>query len=202
MRRVSKLEIYGFQGIVKLVLNLLKTKIFFRRARLIRFPIEVRGKKYINFGESLTTGVNCRIEAFPYFKTDTIIEFGSNIQINDFVHIAGIEKVKICDNVLIASKVYISDIQHGSYSNKSEHDAPSSIPKDRVLTSKAVLIEKNVWIGESVSIMPGVFIGKGSIIGANSVVSKSIPEYCIAVGIPAKVIKCYNFKTKRWERKI
>ena len=51
-----------------------------------------------------------------------------------------------------------------------------------------------------VSILPGVEIGKGLIIGANSVVTKSIPDYSIAAGNPAKVIKQYNFNTKRWEK--
>jgi len=55
-----------------------------------------------------------------------------------------------------------------------------------------------VWIGEFVSILPGVKIGKGSIIGANTVVTKSIPENCIAIGAPAKIIKSYNFDLKRW----
>jgi protein CpsI len=48
--------------------------------------------------------------------------------------------------------------------------------------------------------LPGTVIGKNSIIGANSVVSKNIPENCIAVGNPAKVIKKYNFETKKWEK--
>ena len=45
----------------------------------------------------------------------------------------------------------------------------------------------------------GVTIGEGSIIGANSVVSKDIPHYTIAVGIPAKVIKKFNFEIQKWE---
>lgn len=52
-----------------------------------------------------------------------------------------------------------------------------------------VSIGKNVWIGEKATILPGVTIGEGSIIGANSVVTKNIPPYSIACGIPAKVIK-------------
>ena len=48
--------------------------------------------------------------------------------------------------------------------------------------------------------MPGVTIGDGAIIGAHSLVNKNIPEKCIAVGTPAKVIKKYNLDTKCWER--
>ena len=62
------------------------------------------------------------------------------------------------------------------------------------------MIEDNVWIGEFVSVLPGVTIGKGTIVGANSVVSRSLPEYVIAVGIPAIPIKKYNFQHSRWEK--
>jgi lipopolysaccharide O-acetyltransferase len=128
------------------------------------------------------------------------MHFGKGVQINDYVHITAIESVKIGNRVLIASKVYISDCSHGSYSGDQFDSEPNSIPIERPLFSKPVCIQDNVWIGESVSILPGVTIGEGSIIGANSVVSKSIPENVIAVGSPAKPIKKYNFETKRWEK--
>ena len=79
------------------------------------------------------------------------------------------------------------------------HDYPTSIPKDRTIYSSPVIIKKNVWLGEHVSVLMGVTIGEGSIIGANSVVSKDIPAYTIAVGVPAKVIKKFNFEIQKWE---
>lgn len=53
----------------------------------------------------------------------------------------------------------------------------------------SLLIDDNVWIGENVVVLSGVHIGKGSIIAANAVVTKDIPPYSMAVGVPAKVIK-------------
>ena len=61
-------------------------------------------------------------------------------------------------------------------------------------------IGDNVWLGEGVIVMPGVTIGNGCVIGAHSVVNKSIPDNCIAVGTPAKIIKRYSFDSKKWER--
>lgn len=52
-----------------------------------------------------------------------------------------------------------------------------------------VVIEEDVWCGANVTILKGVTIGRGSIIAAGAVVTKDIPRYSIAGGIPAKVIK-------------
>ena len=198
--KYSKFEIYGFWGVLRLFTYLLRTKILFPGVRLVRFPIEVRGKKFIDFGTNLTTGTGCRIEAFPLNTRNIIIKFGKNVEINDYVHIAGISSISIGNNVLIASKVFISDIQHGCYDSVNLNDHPDTPPRNRKLTSKEVMIGDNVWIGEFVSILPGVTIGNGTIIGSNSVVSKSLPPYVIAVGIPAKPIKTFNFTTQRWEK--
>lgn len=54
---------------------------------------------------------------------------------------------------------------------------------------KDVIIEEDVWCGANVTILKGVTIGRGSIIAAGAVVTKNIPAYSIAGGVPAKVIK-------------
>lgn len=63
-------------------------------------------------------------------------------------------------------------------------------PNKRILKSRGeISIGENVWIGENVVIMPGVSIGRGCVIGANSTVTKSIPDYAVAAGSPAKIIR-------------
>ena len=52
-----------------------------------------------------------------------------------------------------------------------------------------VRIEDDVWVGAGAIILRGVVIGRGSVIGAGSVVTRSVPEYSIAVGNPARVVK-------------
>ena len=197
----------SFYELWKLGINLIKTKIFFPKARLIRFPFDIRGKKYIKYGKNFTTGVGCRIEAYNFNnrisdRKNPQLIIGNNVQINDYVHLSCAESVIIEDNVLIASKVYVSDLNHGNYSSLKnlEHSCPDEIVKERKIFTKPVKICQNTWLGENVAVLSGVTIGKNSIIGANSVVSKNIPENCIAVGNPAKVIKKYNFETRRWDK--
>lgn len=189
---------YGFLGSLRLIVSLIYTKIFFRQARLIRLPFDIRNKKNINIGKNFTAGFGCRIEAFPLHEDNEIcISIGENVQVNDYVHIGAVGSIKIGDNVLMASKIYISDHNHGSYDELiSNH--PMSIPLDRAAVCKPVVIGNNVWLGESVCVLPGVTIGEGCVVGALSVVTKSIPPYSIAVGSPARVVKKYDFKINKW----
>lgn len=202
----TAINIYGYKGCFVNVFIYINTLLFYKNARLIRLPIEIRGKKFIDFGRKLTTGKNCRIEVtvreIDYSKKKKIIEFGDNIVMNNSVHIGAKYSIKIGNNVLIASNVFISDHNHGNYSDPEIHSSPLTPPNKRPLFGKAVNIEDDVWIGEFTAILPGVNIGKGSIIGSMSVVTKSIPAYCIAVGTPARVIKKYNFETQKWEKVI
>lgn len=191
---------YGLIKLFGLVIDILLTKILFsKEARIIRQPAYIRGKNFITFGKNLTTGVAVRLDAFPAQSDLTpCIKFGNNVQLNDYVHIGAVNSITIGNNVLIASKVFITDHNHGSYGNKNIHSSPEIPPEKRELSSSPVIIEDNVWIGEFVSILPGVTIGEGSIIGAMTLVNKNIPPFSIAVGVPAKVVKKYDFEVKEW----
>ncbi len=195
---MNKLENYGLLGVIKLFFFKIRTFFVFRNARLIRFPLDLRGKKFISLGKGFTCGPGCRIEAYSSSKKKVLF-IGENVQLNDYVHIASAEKVIIGNNVLMASKIFITDISHGDYGNHGdERSFPEVSPSLRPLSTKSVEIGDNVWIGEFVSILPGVKIGKGSIIGSNSVVSRSIPENVIAVGTPAKIVKKFDSESKKW----
>nr|WP_321244016.1 DapH/DapD/GlmU-related protein [uncultured Psychroserpens sp.] len=194
-----KINAYSLNEIFYLAYCLVRTKLIASNARLIRFPFKIRGRRHIKLGDNFTTGVGCRIDAFPLSEEEGLcITIGKDVQINDYVHIASVSSVTIGDHVLMASKIYISDHDHGFYGQEGKHDSPMIPPNERKLSNSPVIIEDNVWIGQSVSILKGVKIGFGSIIGSNSVVTKEIPPHSIAVGIPAKVVKTYNFESKQW----
>ena len=85
---------YSIYSKFKLFIWLIRTKIIAYQARIIRFPLGIRGRKYIDMGRRLTTGVGCRLEAFSEDGKKKMF-FGSDVQINDYVHINAMCKVKI-----------------------------------------------------------------------------------------------------------
>ena len=117
------------------------------------------------------------------------ISIGKNSSIQAYSNIVGygtIEnptgKIIIGDNVRIASHTMLIAANH-------VFDDVEKPIAQQGLKPEPIVIEDNVWIGGRVNITAGVRIGTGSVIGAGSVVTKDIPPYSIAVGVPAKVIK-------------
>lgn len=102
--------------------------------------------------------------------------------------------IHIGNDVLFASNVIITNENHGM-------NPETEIPyMEQELQGKDVEIGDGCWIGEKTCILPGVSIGNKCIIGAGSVVTHSIPDYSIAAGNPARIIKKYNFESHQWER--
>lgn len=190
---------YGSLGLLRLFGDVLYTRLFHRGARVIRRPAYIRGARYIWLGTGFTAGVGLRIDAFP-IAPRTVVKIGVGVQVNDYVHIAAIEQVTIGDGTLIASKVFISDHNHGAYQGHDPQSAPNVPPALRPLASQPVRIGRNVWIGEHVCVMPGVTIGDGAIIGAGAVVTKDVPANCIVVGAPAQVVRQFDPATAGWPR--
>ena len=186
-------NVYSASEFVKTVYSLIMTKITMRQARLVRRPIYIRGRKSLSGCQNLTTGRFCRFDLEGEKPT---LFIGENCEMGDMTHIVALESVKIGNNVLIASKCFISDTSHGNYKGDFQ-DSPDSIPKERELITSPVIIGDNVWIGENVVILAGAEVGAGSIIGANSVITKRIPAHSIVVG-NGIVIKKYDEVKKEW----
>lgn len=196
---------YSISEIIKNIYSLMLTKAFYNKARLIRRPFYIRGKSNFLYGQGLTTGYNCRFDINNVTSdgknnADKKLIIGSNCKIGDNVHIVATERVIIGDDCLMASKIFISDTNHGNYGGAFPVTGPETIPDSRALVTNPVSIGDRVWIGENAVILPGVSIGSGVIIGANSVVNKNIPDNTIIGGSPAKVLKVWSEDSKSWKR--
>lgn len=107
---------------------------------------------------------------------------GDNTLIGRYCIISCWYDVVIEENVLMSNMIWITDHQH-------EFDLKSPVSFGKCGNLAPVRIKSGTWIGNKVTIMEGVTIGRNCVIGANSVVTRDIPEGCVAVGVPARVIK-------------
>ena len=118
---------------------------------------------------------------------------GENTYIGPYSHISGSQgRIIIGKKVLIANHVFISTAYH-------KYEDVTTPVKDQGYEPKGnVIIGDGCWIGEGACIMPGVKVGRNSVIGANSVVTHDIPQYSVAAGSPARIIRQYSPTEKRW----
>jgi len=115
------------------------------------------------------------------------------VRIGHSVGISCHQSLEIGDDVLIAGGCYISDNNHSI-----DPEGPRYLSQP--LKGQPTVIGKGVWLGHNVCVLAGSHIGERSIIGAGSVVKGVIPAYSMAAGNPARIVRQYNFETKRWER--
>ncbi len=108
------------------------------------------------------------------------ITIGDNFYSNHYLTILDCAKVEIGNNVFIGPNCNIYC---------AEHPLDKDERRKGLEFSKPVVIKDDVWIGGNVTIVSGVTIGSDCVIGANSTVTKSIPDNCVAVGSPCKIIK-------------
>lgn len=165
------------------------------RSRIFK-PLKIEKPGNIYIGKHVTIFKYTWLAANPLTKRPTCqLIIGDGTSIGNFNHIYATSRIEIGKNVLIADKVYISDNLHGF------ENIELPVIKQPIKQIREVSIGDGAWIGENVCIM-GASIGKGAVIGANSVVTKDIPDYTVAVGAPAKIIKQYNYGTMEWEKTI
>ncbi|ASU33858.1 acyltransferase [Mucilaginibacter xinganensis] len=157
-------------------------------------------------GKNTVIRFNSRMDLFPFSK----FEIGNSCIVEDFATINnGVGEVVIGNNVGIGlSNVIIGPVKLGNYVMLAQnivisglnhgYEDVSTPPRTQKVVTKQIIIEDDVWIGANCVITAGVTIGKHAVIGAGSVVTKDIPQFSVAVGNPARVIKKYDFETKSW----
>ena len=133
----------------------------------------------IHFGNSVSIDHGVDIRAYDQPGGD--ITIGEDTYIGPYVCMAGPGFIKIGKDCMIAS--------HSSlYANNHIFADPNKLFREQGVSTVGIVIEDDCWVGSGVRVLDGVTIGKGSVIGAGAVVTRDIPTYSIAVGVPAKVI--------------
>lgn len=159
--------------------------------------VTFQNPKSIYFGRGVSIGkYSCFLPCSKYagVKYNPRIEIGDGCIIGIRNSFAAINSIKIGNNVLFAGYVHLTDHSHGY------EDVERPITPQQLISKGPIVVEDDCWLGFGCEILSGVHIGKHCIVGARSVVTKSVPSYSIVAGNPAKIIKRYNFETKKWEK--
>lgn len=184
-----------FQRVFYMLKTFLFYKLILRRIgfrSIIQSTLKIEKGKNISIGNNVIIGYKSWLAANPIVQgSSCILEIQDGCSIGNFNHIYSTKQILIKKNVLIADKVYISDNLHG-YQNIN-----LPIIHQPVMQNNVVIIDEGTWIGENACIL-GVSIGRNCVVGANSVVTKDVPDFCVVVGAPAKIIKRYCDTTLEW----
>lgn len=132
----------------------------------------------------LEVGAGCTIQDYAFFQLTLPaprLYIGNNTVIGRHNIITAKNFIRIGSDVLIGSYVQIIDHSHGIERSRPMREQPALIGE--------VEIGDDVWIGAGAKILMGAKIGRGAVVGANAVVRGEIPDYAIAVGSPARVVK-------------
>lgn len=153
----------------------------------LELPTRIQGARHIEIGSHVFVGAHSWLEVLEPEKrrSSAAIRIGHGTSISGFCTITATESVIVEAHALIARYVYISDHSHA-------HDDPlRPIKRQGISKIAPVRICEGAWLGQSVVICPGVTIGRNAVVGANSVVRSDVPDFCVAAGAPARVLRCH-----------
>lgn len=157
-------------------------------------PFVISNPQKILIGNHVKILDRARLSIYADDTDEITVQIDDGCYIGYNFSILAKDKIHIERSVLIASNVIITSQNHGMDPECDEYYM------DQPLSGGSVVIGEGSWIGEKVCILPGVTIGKKCVIGAGSVVTKSVPDYCIAGGNPARILKKYDFEQHTWKR--
>ena len=150
---------------------------------------------YVKIGTSVVMAHHSSITAVTEYRDiyyQPSIKIGDGTQIGPYNAFAAIDRIQIGDYVLFAPYVFLIDHDHGYM------DVSKPIMHQPASSKGPIIIEDGCWLGLGSIVTSGVIIGRNSVIGANSIVNDKIPPYCVAAGNPAKIVKRYDFISKKW----
>lgn len=161
------------------------------RGAFCAYPFRIDGAEWIEIGEKTFLQKGSWLYCGKIDGIEPSLRLGRGCVFGYNNHITSVRDMVIGDFVLTANNVYISDNLH------EYEDISRPIIQQPVRFKSAVSIGDGSWIGENVSII-GARIGKNCVIGANAVVTRDIPDYSVAVGIPAVVIRRFDTQLNKW----
>lgn len=164
----------------------------FGKGTSVVFPAGIEAPGNIMLGDRVYVGYQSYLAAVPLTGAqDCLLQIGEGSSIGRFNHFYATRRVVLGAHVLTANGVYISDNLHGY------QDVTTPILRQPIRQNGMVEIGDGSWIGHNACIL-GVRIGRHCVVGANAVVTRDLPDYSVAVGAPAIIIRRYDPDTGAW----
>ncbi len=165
---------------------------------MMLFPIAaLYNQEYIEIGSGTMIGpyssLSAGIVQGQKMMSSPVVKIGDRCSIGRSSSIVAHWSVEIGDDVWTGPNVYITDQNH-DYRDITQPIGAQAMPE------RAVSIGSNSWLGTNVVILPGAQIGRHCTIGAGAVVTGVIPDYSVAVGNPARVVRRYDHELNEWVR--
>lgn len=160
----------------------------------IRPVLNTTNPHNISLGNDVSVGILCWIATNTSLHKTPKLIIGNRVHIGAYSMIIAANEIRIGNNVLLSERVTILDHVH------AYEDVAKAVINQPIVDKGKIEIGDDSFIGINSVIMGGVTIGKHAVIGANAVVTHDVPAYSVVVGSPAKVIKKYDFKQKKWVR--
>jgi acetyltransferase-like isoleucine patch superfamily enzyme len=137
-------------------------------------------------GGSITIGDRCNFGKYAHLKVNGgHIILKERVKINRFCIVQAHRSVTIENDVLTAPYVHIMDANHNFLTDRPVKEADALWG----LVSEPIVVGAHAWLGSRVSVLAGVTIGEHAVIGAGAVVTKDVPPYAVAAGVPCRVVK-------------
>lgn len=155
----------------------------FGAGTILESPLRLSGESRIAVGSDVFIGSGSWLQTVG--EGPTALEIGDGTSMSGLCVLSAAASVRIGRDVLFARNVYVSDHGHAF------GDPNQPVIKQGLAEPRPVEIGDGAWLGENVVVCPGVTIGRGAVVGANAVVLDSIPEFAVAVGVPARVVRTY-----------
>lgn len=156
----------------------------FGRGSVLETPIRLSGQERIAIGSDVFVGPGCWFQTlYDQGGSEVALVLGDGVNIAGNCVISAVADVRLGRKVLLARNVYISDHIH------AYDDTATAVLDQGIARVERVEIGDGAWLGQNVVVCPGVRIGRGAVIGANAVVLDDIPDFCLAVGTPARVVR-------------
>jgi acetyltransferase-like isoleucine patch superfamily enzyme len=150
---------------------------------VMRFPTTAETETSVRLGDRVSLYDHVRLViGDPAQHPDTGITFGDDVIVNIGSYLSGEGGLEIGNEVLIGSHVHILSAGHVI------DDADASIWRNPINYGK-ISISRGAWIAAGATILQGISIGEGAVVGAGAVVTRSVPDYAIVAGNPARLIR-------------